>query len=129
MAISGTIWALKKNKKEKRKKKLSATRWINKTLSIQSDNLGEGKRLGKWGGLEWEKENSSLQKNASNECRRNDWIRISPFCNLQCKIHSGKNHQCMLKPASERLFRNRKLTWCQSITPQITWQYKGKMYP
>lgn len=51
------------------------------------------------------------------------------FVTPNVKSNSGKNHQCMLKPityAKGEMFRNRKLTCCQTITAQITQQCKGE---
>lgn len=58
-------------------------------------------------------------------CRRMPVINVEGMTELEnhhfvtpnIKSDSGRIHQGMLKPLGERLFRNIKLTWCQSITP------------
>lgn len=69
-------------------------------------------------------------------CRRMPVINVEGMTELEnhhfvtpnIKSDSGRIHQGMLKPLGERLFRNIKLTWCQSITPpyKLLSNAKGK---
>lgn len=71
----------------------------------------------------------SLQKNANNKCKGMTELENHHFVTLKVKTDSGKNHQCMLKPLGERLFRNTKLTSCQSSTYRLLSNAKGKKDP